>query len=120
MAQYAILIYEDPAFYANVSPEAWPAMVDAHSTFVKQVSELGGSIAGGAALAPTTTATTIKGADTVTDGPFVETKEALNGFYVVEARDLDHAVEIAKLCPAPAPGGGVEVRPVVDPTTNPF
>jgi hypothetical protein len=56
----------------------------------------------------------------VTDGPFVETKEALNGIYVVEARDLDHAVEIAKLCPAPAPGGGVEVRPVVDPTTNPF
>ena len=56
---------------------------------------------------------------TVTDGPFVETK-ALNGIYVVEARDLDDAIEIAKLCPAPAPGGGVEVRPVVDPTTNPF
>ena len=71
-------------------------------------------------LAPPTAATTIKGGGTVTDGPFVETKEALNGIYVVEARDLDHAVEIAKLCPAPAPGGGVEVRPVVDPTTNPF
>jgi hypothetical protein len=54
----------------------------------------------------------------VTDGPFVETKESLNGYYVIEARDLDHAVEIAKLCPAP--GGGVEVRTVVDPSTNPF
>jgi hypothetical protein len=43
MAKYAILIYEDPAFYANVSPEAWGAVVDAHSTFVKQVFELGGS-----------------------------------------------------------------------------
>jgi hypothetical protein len=118
MAKYAILIYEDPAFYANVSPEAWGAVLDAHNAFVKQVFALGGSVAGGEALAPTTTATTIKGAGTVTDGPFVETKEALGGFYVVEARDLDHAVEIAKLCPAP--GGGVEVRPVVDATTNPF
>lgn len=120
MAKYAILIYEDQARYATMSPEAWGALVDAHSTFVKQVFELGGSLAGGEALASATTATTIKGAGTVTDGPFVETKEAFGGFYVVEARDLDHAVEIAKLCPAPAPGGGVEVRPVVDPTTNPF
>lgn len=44
----------------------------------------------------------------------------MNGIDVIEARDLDHAMEIARLCPAPAPGGGVEVRPVVDPTTNPF
>jgi hypothetical protein len=118
MAKYAILIYEDPTFYANASPEAWGAVIDAHTAFTKQVFELGGSLEGGEALAPTTTATTVKGGGTVTDGPFVETKEAFGGFYVVEARDLDHAVEIAKLCPAP--GGGVEVRPVVDPTTNPF
>ncbi len=119
MAKYAILIYEDPAFYANMSPEAWGAVIDAHSTFVKQVFELGGSLEGGEALAPTTTATTIKGGGAVTDGPFVETKEALGGFYVVEASDLDQALEMAKLCPAPF--GGVEVRPVVDPTeANPF
>ena len=118
MSKYAILIYEDQERYATMSPEAWGALVDAHNTFTKQVFELGGSLAGGEALASTTTATTIKGGGTVTDGPFVETKEALGGFYVVEVRDLDHAVEIAKLCPAP--GGGVEVRPVVDPTTNPF
>jgi hypothetical protein len=120
MSKYAILIYEDPAFYANASPAAWGAVVDAHNTFTKQVFELGGSLAGGEALAPTTTATTIKGGGTVTNGPFVEAKEALLGYYVVEARDLDHAVEIAKLCPAQGPGGGVEVRPVVDPTNNPF
>ena len=119
MAKYAILIYDDPAVYASMSPEAWGALVDAHSAFTKQVFELGGSLAGGEALAPTTTATTIRGGDTVTDGPFVETKEALGGFYVVEARDLDHALEMAK--GGPAPFGGVEVRPVVDPTqANPF
>jgi hypothetical protein len=118
MAKYAILIYEDQSRYATMSPEAWGALVDAHTAFTKQVFELGGSLAGGEALASPSTATTVKQAGTVTDGPFVETKEALGGFYVVEARDLDHAVEIAKLCPAPF--GGVEVRPVVDPTTNPF
>ncbi len=119
MAKYAILIYEDPAFYADISPEAWPAVVDAHSKFVEQVFALGGSLAGGEALAATRTATSIRGGSTVTDGPFLETKEALGGFYVVEARDLDHALEIAKGCPAPF--GGVEVRPVVDPTqANPF
>ena len=118
MSQYAILIYEDPAFYVNASPETWGAVLDAHNTFITQVSELGGSLTGGEALAAITTATTIKGGGTVTDGPFVETKEAFGGYYVVEARDLDHAVELGKLCPAP--GGGVEVRPLVDPTTNPF
>ena len=62
MTKYAILIYDDPAVYANMSPEAWPAVVDAHSTFVEQVFALGGSLAGGEALAPPTTATTVKGA----------------------------------------------------------
>lgn len=118
MSKYAILIYEDPNTYATMSPEAWGAVIDAHNTFTKQVSELGGSIEGGAALASIATATTIRTGGTVTDGPFVETKEVFGGFYVVEARDLDHAIELGKLCPAP--GGGVEVRPVIDPTTNPF
>ena len=49
---------------------------------------------------------------TVTDGPFAETKEALGGYYLIEAPDLDHALDIAKLCPARF--GGVEVRPIMD------
>jgi hypothetical protein len=117
MTQYAILIYEDPAYYETMPPEGWGAVVDAHNTFTAKVAELGGTLTGGGALAPVTTATTIKGG-AVTDGPFVESNEALLGYYVVEARDLDHALQIGKLCPAT--GGGVEVRPVVDPTTNPF
>ena len=117
MTQYAILIYENEAGYATATPEAWGSMLDAHTAFAKAVADLGGTILGGDALKPTSTATSIRKGE-VTDGPYVETKEAFGGFYLVEARDLDHAVEIAKLCPAP--GGGVEVRPVVDPTTNPF
>ena len=73
--------------------------------------ELGGKLLGGNALQPTSTATTIRN-DVVTDGPFIESKEALGGYYLIEASDLDHALEIAKLCPAQF--GGVEVRPIMD------
>lgn len=116
MSQFAILIYEDPAYYETMSPEGWAEVVSAHSTFTDAVSERGGTLTGGGALAPVSTATTIKGGSAVTDGPFIQSREALLGYYVVEARDLDHALEIGKLCPAT--GGGVEVRPIVDPTVN--
>lgn len=119
MTKYAILIYDDPSGYQDMSPEAWQATIDAHGKFVESVFALGGSLEGGEALAATRAATSIRGGSAVTDGPFLETKEALGGFYVVGARDLDHAIEIAKGCPAPF--GGVEVRPLVDPTeANPF
>jgi hypothetical protein len=65
-------------------------------------------------LQPPKAATTVRSRGSrvvVTDGPFAETKEALGGFYLVEARDLDQALEIAKLCPARF--GGVEVRPIM-------
>jgi hypothetical protein len=114
MAQYAILIYEAESGYANAGEEVWKEVGAAHGRFSGQVGEKGGKILGGEALEPTGTATSIRG-DVVTDGPFVETKEALGGFYLIEARDLDHAIEIAKLCPARF--GGVEVRPIMD-TSN--
>jgi hypothetical protein len=85
--------------------------MEAHGRFAEQVVESGGKILGGEALQSTATATSIRG-DVVTDGPFAETKEALGGFYLVEANDLDHALALGKLCPAPE--GGVEVRPVMD------
>ena len=110
MAKYAILIYEDPAYYASAPPEALAALLDAHTAFAKAVADNGGTLLGGEALEPTSTATTIR-AGAVTDGPFVETKEALGGFYLIEARDLDHALALAKL--TPASGGGVEVRPLM-------
>ena len=116
MPQYTILIYGDEAQYADATPEQFAAVLAAHNAFSEQVVTHGGSIVAGAGLELTSTATTIRGAGggspVVTDGPFVETKEALGGFYLIEARDLDHALTIARLCPAD--GGGVEVRPVID------
>ncbi|HEY0870533.1 MAG TPA: YciI family protein, partial [Acidothermaceae bacterium] len=79
--------------------------------FAEQIPALGGTMLGGEALQPTTTATSVRD-DIVTDGPFVETKEALGGYYVIEAADLDQALAIAKACPAPY--GGVEVRPIME------
>ena len=73
------------------------------------------AIKGGNALQSASTATSVRpngaGTFTVTDGPFVETKEALGGYYLVEAADLDEAVALAKQIPAT--GGGLEVRPIM-------
>lgn len=111
MAEYMILIFEDENAYATASPEVMQQVMEAHTRFAQQLEAKGARMIHGNALQPTTTATTIRG-DVVTDGPFAETKEALGGYYLIEARDLDHALDIAKLCPAPY--GGVEVRPVMD------
>jgi hypothetical protein len=110
MAEYLILIYEDEKAY-EPSPEVWETAMKAHTRFAEQIVELGGKMLGGNALQPSTTATSIRG-DVVTDGPFAETKEGLGGYYLIEASDLDQALAIGKLCPAPY--GGVEVRPILD------
>lgn len=69
---------------------------------------------GGNALQPTGTATAVRkdssGAFAITDGAFAETKEALGGYYLIDAADLDEAIAVAKQVPAPF--GGVEVRPI--------
>lgn len=75
-----------------------------------------GAFVGGDELQPTSTATTIRvrdGQTLITDGPFAETKEALGGFYMVEAADLDEAIELARACPG-AQWGSIEVRPIRD------
>jgi hypothetical protein len=112
MTQYLILIYEDEAQYATATPEVFDEVMKDHNAFPAQVEERGGKLLGGAALQPTSTATSLRAAGAeVTDGPFVETKEALGGYYLVDAPDLDAALAIGKACPARF--GGVEVRPVM-------
>ncbi len=106
MAQYLVLIYESENDYANATPEFFGEVMKAHNRFSER---WGDAIIGGNGLQSSDTATTIRG-DVVTDGPFVESKEVLGGYYLIEAADLDHALEIGKSCPAGL--GGVEVRPV--------
>jgi hypothetical protein len=111
MSKFVALIYEDEQKWIDWAPGAQEAM-EQHNKFGADRADV---LAGGQALQPTTTATSLRrgadGAVQITDGPFVETKEALGGFYVIEASDLDEALEIAKEIPAPF--GGVEVRPVM-------
>jgi len=80
------------------------------------ISEAPG-VVGGDQLQPRETATTVQvedGKALTTDGPFVETKEALGGYYLFEADDIDAAIELAARIPAARLGGAVEVRPIVE------
>jgi hypothetical protein len=111
MSQYLILIYEDEAQYAMASPEVFGEVLNEHNAFAAGIDGHGVTLVGGAALQPTATATSIHRGSEVTDGPFVETKEALGGYYLIDAPDLDTALAVAKNVPARF--GGVEVRPVM-------
>jgi hypothetical protein len=111
MAQYLVLIYGDEARWAAGGGELYEQASKDHMKFGEDNQA---AIAGGNALQPTSTATSIRrdnGEFSVTDGPFAETKEALGGYYLVEAADLDAAIAIAKQVPAEF--GGVEVRPIM-------
>ncbi|MEV0402960.1 YciI family protein [Actinoallomurus sp. NPDC050550] len=105
MAQYAVLIYE-----RETSADLPPEVLREHERLPDRIAEQGGRVVAGMALEPSGTATAIRGS-LVTDGPFIETKEALAGVFVIEARDLDHALALARLTPIVS--GGVEVRPLV-------
>ena len=111
MTKYLILIYEDEASYATATPEVMGEVMQAHEQFSAGVEQLGAKLLGGEALEPTPTATSVRCGSEVTDGPFVDTKEALGGYYVIDAPDLDTALAVAKTVPARF--GGVEVRPVM-------
>jgi hypothetical protein len=111
MSQYLILIYEAEAPYETATPEVFAEIMQEHVDFAAAVEERGVKLVGGEALQPTGTATSVRGGSEVTDGPFVETKEALGGYYLIDAPDLDAALAVGKLCPARF--GGVEVRPVM-------
>jgi hypothetical protein len=110
MAKYLMLIYENEASYASATEADYNHVMELHNAYPEQVAKLGGKIISGEALQPTTTATTIRG-DVVTDGPFAETKEVLGGYYLIDAEDLDQALAIGKVTPAPY--GCVEVRPIM-------
>ncbi len=112
--RYLLLIYtEEPT--GPVPPELMFTETAAYDAFTREIKERG-LFEAGEALHPTSSATTVRvqdGETITTDGPFAETKEALGGFYLVNARDLDEAIELAAWIPA-ATHGSIEVRPIFD------
>jgi hypothetical protein len=112
MSQYLILIYDDENAYENAGEAERDKIMQGHMAFGEKNAT---AVVGGNALQSTSTATCVRpdGADSfsVTDGPFAETKEALGGYYLVEAADLDAAIELAKQIPVIS--GVLEVRPIM-------
>ena len=112
--QYALLIYVTETGEAS-SPDELQAVMTAYNAFSDHIRAKGAFVAG-EALDDTSTATTVRvrdGRTLTTDGPFAETKEALGGFYIVEAADLDEAIAYAAMIPG-AKYGSIEVRPIFD------
>ncbi len=110
-----LLIYENEDDWESLSDEARSASVNSHIAFARELRDQGRFLYGDG-LRPTSTATTVRKRDgevVLTDGPFAETKEQLGGFYVIEARDLDQAIEDAARISA-RDGEVVEIRPIMD------
>lgn len=113
--KYLCLVYYDETKVEALPQDAWEALVDRCQSCGDQLRD-SGHFLGGEPLQPTHTATTVRVRDgkvSVTDGPFAETKEQLAGFYLIEARDLNDAIQTASTIP-PATLGCVEVRPLRD------
>ncbi len=114
MPQYAIFIHdvETPGGFDDLPPE----ILEAHMALGQKISDLGATVVNQQACLPSDTITTVHKGGLITDGPFIESKEALAGFFVIEVPDLDVALAIARL--VPLMDGAVEVRPLLDPPSD--
>jgi hypothetical protein len=111
--QYLLMIYGNEAAAAQATPEQMQAVMGAYNAFTNEVKEKQVYL-GGNPLQPTSTATSVRvrdGKTLTTDGPFAETKEQLGGYYLVNCKDLDEAIEYAAKIPG-AMHGTIEVRPI--------
>jgi hypothetical protein len=111
--QYLLMIYGNEAAAAQATPEQMKALMGAYGAFTNEVKEKQVYV-GGNPLQPTSTATSVRvrdGKTLTTDGPFAETKEQLGGYYLLNCKDLDEAIEYAAKIPG-ALQGTIEVRPI--------
>jgi hypothetical protein len=112
--QYLLLIYDSEKTWNDLSDAQRNQLFVEYGTFTEAIQKSGHHKAG-EALQPISTATTVRVRDgkiAITDGPFAETREQLGGFYLVEAKDLDEATQIAARIPS-AKLGSIEIRPIM-------
>ena len=112
--KYLCLIYDEEKKMASMSKSENDAFMGEYFAFSEDITKSGHMVAG-EALHPVSSATTVRvknGKVSTTDGPFAETKEQLGGYYLIEARDLNDAVQVASRIPS-ARTGCVEVRPIM-------
>jgi hypothetical protein len=113
--RYIMLIYNDEAVEARRSQAENEAVMQAYYAFSNEVRQRGAFLSG-EPLQPTTMATTVRlreGQALTSDGPFAETREQLGGFYILECKDLDEAIELAAKIPT-AKEGSIEIRPILE------
>ena len=113
--RYLCMIYDDEKTWASMSKEDSGAYMGEYLAFTEGIKKSGHYV-GGEALQPVSTATTVRvrnGKMSTTDGPFAETKEQLGGYYLIEARDLNDAIQVAAKVPS-ARLGSIEVRPIME------
>jgi hypothetical protein len=110
---YAILCYHDEGFVGSWTREQDAAVMEKLAVVQDRLAKQG-RLGPVARLLPTTAATTLRkdGPPVVLDGPYAETKEQLLGFYLVDCKDLDDALDVARDLGAANPGGAYEIRPV--------
>ncbi|MTI87669.1 MAG: hypothetical protein FH748_06845 [Balneolaceae bacterium] len=108
MNKYLLILFEKEDVYTNFSPEEMQQEIEAHG---KWIQELGKHYDSGEPLEQA--AKTVNGKEkVVTDGPFMESKELVSGFYILKAHNLEEATELSKGCPVLKLGGNVEVREI--------
>ena len=113
--RYLCLIYEDEKLWEQIPKDEADKVFGEYFAFTDDIKRSGHHLAGDP-LQPTSTATTVRvrnGKTSTTDGPFAETKEQLGGFYMVEAKDLNEAIQLAARIPS-ARYGSIEVRPIME------
>jgi hypothetical protein len=111
--RYAMLICADENWIASLDDKEGPAMLAKYGEWMEEMNQRG-VLQGGERLRPTSDATTVRvrdGETLTTDGPFAETKEQVGGYFLVDCKDLDEAIEIAAKIPGAA-HGSIEVRPI--------
>ena len=113
--QYLLMIYQNEAESGKLDAAARKNVTAEYGAFTQGIIQ-SGHFKAGDGLQPTSTATTVRvrdGKTLTTDGPFAETREQLGGFYLIEAKDLDEAIQIGARIPS-AKTGTIEVRPLVE------
>ena len=110
--QYALLIYGAEGRWETFSEAEQQAMTEDYMSIGRDPKTKAGADLGD--LSKATTVHVDNGKTLTTDGPFAETKEYLGGFYLIEADNLDEAIEVAAKIPAARTGGAIEVRPVIE------
>jgi hypothetical protein len=113
--KYLCLIYEDEKNWTKMPKEQSDAVMGEYFAFTENIKK-SGQMLGGEALQPTQAATTVRvrgGKISTTDGPFAETKEQLGGYYLIDAKDLNDAIQVAAKIPS-ARFGSIEVRPLME------